>query len=69
MDVKISKQVPDELQKSFIKIVDEHMEKALEAGLLTNRFSLRAFGIQMMCHGYYYERDHKNHIPLPPSIE
>jgi hypothetical protein len=67
MDVKISKSVPDELQREFIKIVDEHMEKALDAGLLSSRFSLRAFGVQMMCHGYYFERDHKNHIPLSPN--
>lgn len=53
-DGKIS--VPGELQQKFYEIADQRMEQFLSAGLLTNRFTLRAFAVEMMCAGYYFDK-------------
>lgn len=43
---------PKDLQRKFLDIVNEQMEKYLEAGMLTDRFSIRSFGLDLMATGY-----------------
>jgi hypothetical protein len=44
--------VPYALQEAFYQIADTEMEKRIQAGLLTNRFSIREFAMQMLAKGY-----------------
>lgn len=53
------KTVPNNLQTAFYEIADKEMEKHIQLGLLTNRFSIREFAMQMMCRGYYFEENKK----------
>lgn len=51
------KEVPAQIQTAFIEIADAEMEKRIKLGLLSNRFTIREFAVQMLCKGYYYEQD------------
>jgi hypothetical protein len=43
---------PKWLQQKFYELADAQMEKCLKAGLLTNRFGIRGFAMDMMACGY-----------------
>ena len=47
---------PAKLQTAFISEVDELMEKMISQGGLTNRFSIRGFGTELMFRGYYKQK-------------
>jgi hypothetical protein len=51
------KEVPPELQTAFYEIADAEMERRIKLGLLSNRFTIREFAMQMLCKGYYYEQE------------
>jgi len=61
--------VPCELQQQFYKVADDQMEKLLVKGLLTNRFSIRSFAIDMLSVGYKIRMDEESLIQSAPSAQ